>query len=57
MAKWAEIDPAALTFARDADGGLRFYAGHVCVGVIPNDRMAALIQDAAALLQRRGVAT
>jgi hypothetical protein len=67
MAKWMEVasraaldellgEPLRLTFARDASGGMRFYAGHVCVGYVPNDRLAALIQDSAALLQRRGPA-
>jgi hypothetical protein len=56
MAKWLEVDPDALTFAPDAHGNMRFYRGYECVGMVPNDRTAALIQEAAKGLQRGSLA-
>jgi hypothetical protein len=51
MAKWGEWPSGELTYARNADGGLSFFAKGQPVGAIANRDLVRLIQQAAELLQ------
>lgn len=51
MAKWSEWPSGELTYARNAEGGITFFAKGMPVGAIANRDLIRLIQQAAECLQ------